>query len=183
MIESAGDISGISISTSISRIPHLLNESRNLFRLPEDSMIVENKSNCYFAVDRDALKIVFDNLMDNAVKYSVSPVKINVCINSVGRKVKIDFKDNGIGISAKELKKVFNKFHRIYSSNIPNVKGTGLGLHLVKEIIKSHGGKITVASEGLNKGSTFSIELPVYQPDKNRFANKLLKKSKRKKKA
>jgi len=164
-----------------STITSLLLESRILFRLPEDSMIVGNNSNCNFAVDRDTLKIVFDNLIDNAVKYSTNPVKIIVSINCTPRKVYIDFKDHGIGIPSKELKKIFNKFHRIYSSDIPSVKGTGLGLYLVKEIIKSHGGKISVLSEGSGKGSTFSIELPVYQPNENRFANKLLQKSKRNK--
>jgi signal transduction histidine kinase len=165
-----------------STVTNLLMGSRKLFRLPENSIIIENNSSCNFTADRDALKIVFDNLMDNAMKYSTNSVKINVRINCTPRKVLIDFKDHGVGIASKELKKIFNKFHRIYSSNIPSVKGTGLGLYLVKEIIKSHGGKIFALSEGIEMGSTFTIEMPVYQPDKNLLANKLLKKSKRTKK-
>jgi len=82
----------------------------------------------------------------------------------------------GIGIPPGEFKKVFNKFHRIQNNNVPNVKGTGLGLYSTKEIIRNHGGKISVLSEGENKGSKFTIELPVYRSSKKRFLNKLLKK-------
>ena len=70
---------------------------------------------------------------------------------------------------------MFKKFHRIYNPDSPNVKGTGLGLYWVKEIIKSHKGKISVTSEGINKGSTFKIELPVYHPSTGRFLTKLFK--------
>ena len=102
-------------------------------------------------------------------------------IISNSKKVIVEFSDNGIGLPLKEQKKVFNKFYRIYHPDIPNVKGTGLGLYWVKEIIKSHGGKISVASEGKGKGTKFTIELPVYRVAENHFVNKLLKKSKKQK--
>jgi signal transduction histidine kinase len=164
-----------------STVTQLVLEAKELFRLPSDAITIDSNADCAFAVDRETFKIVFDNLLDNSIKYSINSVQISVKVWCSSQKVHIEFKDNGIGITSKELKKVFNKFHRIYSKDIPNVKGTGLGLYLVKEIIKSHGGKIYVTSEGTGKGSVFIIDLPVYQPDKNRFANKLLKKSKRKK--
>jgi signal transduction histidine kinase len=90
------------------------------------------------------------------------------------QKVFIFFADNGIGIPPKEQKKIFNKFYRIYSKEIPNVKGTGLGLYRVREIIKAHGGKITVSSEGENRGSTFKIELPAYDALSNRQLKRFL---------
>jgi two-component system phosphate regulon sensor histidine kinase PhoR len=92
----------------------------------------------------------------------------------------IEFEDRGIGIPIKEQKKVFSKFHRIYDKDIPNVKGTGLGLYWVKEIIKNFGGRISLSSEGKYKGSTFRIELPIYESSKKRYINKLLKLTKRK---
>lgn len=163
-----------------SAIKQILNESVEEFRLPPDTINIEENAPCEFVIDIDGLKTVFDNLIDNAVKYSVQPAKINVKVSCNTQKVVIEFRDNGIGIASKELKKVFNKFHRVYHQNVPNVKGTGLGLYQVKEIIKNHGGKIYIFSEGENKGTTFKIELPIYQVFKKRFLAKLLKQSEQK---
>jgi signal transduction histidine kinase len=164
-----------------SAIKQILQQSIEQFRLPPDTVIVEENADCEFVIDIDGLKTVFDNLIDNAVKYSLQPAKINVNISCNTQKVVIEFTDNGIGIDPKELKKIFNKFHRVYHQNIPNVKGTGLGLYQVKEIIKNHGGKIYVFSEGEGKGTTFKIELPIYQVFKKRFLTKLLERSEQKK--
>jgi signal transduction histidine kinase len=164
-----------------SAIKQILNESIEEFRLAPDTINIEENAICEFVIDIDGLKTVFDNLIDNAVKYSLPPVKINVNISCNTQKVVIEFADSGIGIAPKELKKVFNKFHRVYHQNIPNVKGTGLGLYQVKEIIKNHGGKITIFSEGDGKGTTFKIELPIYQVFRRRFLAKLLKQSEQKK--
>ena len=89
--------------------------------------------------------------------------------------LKIEFADNGIGISPKEQKKIFNKFYRIYGKDIPSVKGTGLGLYRVRELIKTHRGKITVSSEGEGKGTTFRIELPIYQGENNNWRKNIFK--------
>jgi signal transduction histidine kinase len=158
-----------------------LQQSIEQFRLPPDTVIIEENADCEYVIDIEGLKTVFDNLIDNAIKYSLQPVTINVKISCNTQKVVIEFTDNGIGIPPKELKKIFNKFHRVYHQNIPSVKGTGLGLYQVKEIIKNHGGKIYVFSEGEGKGTTFKIELPIYQVFKKRFLTKLLKRSEQKK--
>ncbi|MGB5848232.1 MAG: HAMP domain-containing sensor histidine kinase [Ignavibacteriaceae bacterium] len=164
-----------------SAIKQILNESIEQFRLPADAINIKENAVCEFVIDIDGLKTVFDNLIDNAVKYSLQPAKINVNIRCNTQKVVIEFTDNGIGIAPKELKKVFNKFHRVYHQNIPNVKGTGLGLYQVKEIINNHGGNIYIFSEGDGKGTTFNIELPIYKVFKKRFLTKLLKQSEQKK--
>ena len=70
---------------------------------------------------------------------------------------------------------IFKKFHRVHDRDAPSVKGTGLGLYWVHEIIRHHGGRTSVFSEGKNRGSTFRVELPVYRPFKNRRINRLLK--------
>ena len=80
-----------------------------------------------------------------------------------------------LGFITKEQKKIFNKFYRIYNKEIPNVKGTGLGLYRVKEIVKAHSGKIMVSSDGEGKGTTFRIEFPSYQTINKRRLKKLLK--------
>ena len=157
-------------------IYNLLKESAGQFRLPDDVINISGNAKCEIVTDSKAMKIVLDNLIDNAIKYSAGSVKIDVKLFCNPKKFIIEFSDRGIGIPPGELKKVFNKFHRIQNNNIPNVKGTGLGLYWTKEIIRNHGGKISVLSEGENKGTKFTIELPVYQASKKRFINKLLKK-------
>jgi len=159
-----------------STIINLLKESTGQFRLPDDVININGSAPCKIVTDSSAMKIVLDNLTDNAIKYSAGSVKIDVKLSCNQKKFLIEFSDIGIGIQPGELKKVFNKFHRIQHNNIPNVKGTGLGLYWTKEIIRNHGGKISVLSEGENKGTKFTIELPVYQVSKKRFINKLLKK-------
>ena len=147
----------------------ILKETFEQFNLPEDSVTVDCKADCDCLIDKNSMKIVFDNLIDNAVKYSASNIKIFISIECTDRKIVIHFVDKGIGIPVTEQKKIFNKFYRIYNNNIPSVKGTGLGLYRVKEIIKNHSGKITAFSEGINKGTTFRIELPAYRDVKNSF--------------
>ena len=164
-----------------STLKKLLNESLEQFRLSSSVCKFEIDAYSEIVIDKNAMKIVFDNLIDNAIKYSIKEIKLNVKISSNSKRVFIDFSDNGVGLPLKEQKKIFNKFYRIYHSDIPSVKGTGLGLYWVKEIIRNHGGKIYVSSEGTGKGSKFTIELPVYEALENRFVNKLLKKSNEKK--
>lgn len=154
-----------------------INESIEKFRLDEIAVKINGSASCQVVADINALKIVIDNLFDNAIKYSMTELKINVKLNCSAKKFMFEFSDNGIGISSKELKKIFNKFYRIYDKNIPSVRGTGLGLYWAREIIKNHGGRILVFSEGLNKGTIFKIDLPVYQASKKRFVKKLLRRA------
>lgn len=169
------------VCDATSTLKKIINDSLEQFRLPPSTYKIEIGSSSEIVIDKNAMKIVFNNLIDNAIKYSVQEVQLNVKIGSNSNKVIIEFIDNGIGLLPKEQKKIFNKFYRIYHQDIPSVKGTGLGLYWVKEIIKSHGGKISVYSEGTGKGSRFTIELPVYKASEKRFVNKLLKNSKDKK--
>ncbi len=156
-------------------VKELINESCEKFRVTKENFLVSADVSCEIVASRDALKIVFDNLVDNAVKYSTNLAKITVSLICNSKKVLINFSDLGIGISAKEQKKIFNKFYRIYNKEIPNVKGTGLGLYRVKEIIKAHDGKILVYSEGEGKGTTFKIELPAYSSISKQRLKKFLK--------
>lgn len=141
--------------------PKLIKASVAQFRLPEDTLELKFNTNCEVMIDVSSLGMVFNNLVDNSIKYSDSKVQIKVTAECTQKKLIIDFKDNGIGIPVKEQKKVFQKFYRIYDKNIPNVKGTGLGLYWVKEIIKNHKGDIYIMNSGKSEGTTFRIELPV----------------------
>lgn len=139
----------------------ILNDSAIQFRLTETSIKIDVKSGGIVLADADGLKTVFNNLIDNSIKYSSDEIKINLKMFSEAKKYVIEFQDNGIGIPADKQKKIFNKFYRIMNSDSPSVKGTGLGLFWVSEIIKGHRGKIFVKDN--ETGTTFRIELPLYQ--------------------
>jgi len=133
-------------------------------------------------IDKDSMQIVFDNLTDNAKKYSSSAAEIFVKLSKHQKHILIEFIDKGVGITAKDQKKIFYKFLRISNKNIPNVKGTGLGLYWVKGIIKQHGGKVSAHSEGKDKGTCIRIELPIYQTSKKFYINSLLRQTAKKQK-
>ena len=161
-------------------IRSLVEEIRNQFRLPEEAVRVEGEAPCECVVEQNAFRILLSNLMDNAIKYSPSPVRITVRMRCASKRIVIEFSDEGIGLDSNEQKRIFNKFHRVQHPRMPNVKGTGLGLYWAREIVKYHGGKIEAFSEGRNRGTTFRIELPIYTVSKKWYLNRLLRDSRRK---
>ncbi len=112
----------------------------------------------FLNADEFHLSNVFNNLLDNALKYSNNDCAINIVIEKKGGHTIIRFADNGIGIEAAVQKKIFDKFYRVEGGNLHGTKGFGLGLSYVRSIIEAHGGTIEVRSE-LNKGSEFIIKL------------------------
>ncbi len=153
----------------------LFRESTSQLKLGAESVSITGNAPYSCVIDPNTMRMVVDNLVDNAIKYSQSSPQITMDLSIVRNHVVVKFIDNGIGIDQEEQKHIFKKFHRVYNRSVPNVKGTGLGLYFVKEIIKTHGGRVTVQSEGIGKGTTFRIELPIYQAVKQRYINNLLK--------
>jgi two-component system, OmpR family, phosphate regulon sensor histidine kinase PhoR len=111
------------------------------------------------------------NLLDNAIKYNKNNPEIKISTENFARDIVIKIQDNGIGMTAESQKKIFEKFYRVPTGNVYNVKGFGLGLNYVKELAKSHKGKIVVESE-LNKGSIFSLYLPYLNGYKKPLSHK-----------
>jgi two-component system phosphate regulon sensor histidine kinase PhoR len=107
--------------------------------------------------DRSYLRLCLINLVENAIKYSATPV-IDVSTKIDGNVLQIAVKDNGIGIATEHQKKIFERFYRITDGELHISKGFGLGLNFVKKVIDTHHGKIEVASE-LGSGSIFTIKL------------------------
>jgi signal transduction histidine kinase len=105
------------------------------------------------------LKSIFENLLDNASKYSPKKSRINIRVEHSAKKIIVSIKDEGIGIRNKEKSKLFKKFSRIPSEVTSSVEGSGLGLYWVKQIVELHGGRISVKSRH-GKGSTFIVEIP-----------------------
>lgn len=115
----------------------------------------------YVVAEADELRTVVSNLIDNAVKYSKSDVDVSVQIEPVGvKRVALRVQDHGIGIPQSQLKRIFKRFYRVPGHVARRIKGTGLGLFIVRSIIEKHGGRVFAESEGEGKGSTFTILLP-----------------------
>ena len=117
-------------------------------------------------VDPDALVQALMNLLDNAVKYSGTAKKIQVCLAQTNEELSIAVTDYGIGIPPEQQEKIFDKFYRVGTSLVHEVKGSGLGLSIVQHIAEAHRGHVSVESQP-GYGSTFTIHLPITpeQPD------------------
>lgn len=111
--------------------------------------------------DIDELKAAFSNLLDNAVKYSDDEVRVSVSVSTLDdKRVAVRVSDKGIGIPSAQLKPIFKRFYRVPGRFMGHVKGTGLGLFIVKSVVKKHGGRVFAESRGLGHGSTFTVHLP-----------------------
>jgi two-component system, OmpR family, sensor histidine kinase SenX3 len=119
---------------------------------PVESMMVDG--------DVDELRTAIGNLLDNAVKYSAKAVRITVELASPSPgTLWVRIRDRGVGIPRRQLRRIFNRFHRFQARGF-SVKGTGLGLYIVRSIARQHGGRVFAESEGEGAGATFTLELP-----------------------
>jgi two-component system phosphate regulon sensor histidine kinase PhoR len=123
-------------------------------------ILIENNASV-FTIQADPIHItnVVYNLLDNAVKYCTTKPFISITTKNERNYLVIEIKDNGIGIRKEDLKMIFDKFYRVSTGNIHDIKGFGLGLFYVKLIINEHNGSIDVKSK-IGEGSTFIIKLP-----------------------
>jgi two-component system phosphate regulon sensor histidine kinase PhoR len=138
-----------------------------MLRLEEKGGSLELKleaENSLIEADEVHFSNLINNLMDNAVKYSKEnvPPRITLTTTSNKKVFIIRMEDNGIGMNRETVKRIFEKFYRAHTGNIHNVKGFGLGLSYVKDIIDAHDGNIRVESV-LGKGSCFTIEMPLHR--------------------
>ncbi len=118
-----------------------------------------NAESYQIQIDKLHFTNVINNLIDNSLKYCDTEPKLSILVENEPETLVIKIKDNGIGISEKDQANIFKKFFRVHTGDVHNVKGFGLGLYYVREIIKGHNGQITVKSS-LNNGTEFTIKLP-----------------------
>ncbi len=109
--------------------------------------------------DREALSGALWNLLDNAVKYSTGEMHVRAAVATVNGKVEVSVADQGMGISPEDLRHVFERFYRSEAARAAGTRGTGIGLAVVQEIVKAHGGAVRAQSEP-GRGSRFTIVLP-----------------------
>ena len=118
-------------------------------------------------IDKDAIVQAVNNLIDNSLKYSGKMKKVKVRAFKEERNLVIAIQDFGIGIEKDKMDKIFDRFYRGGDELTRKVKGSGLGLTLVKHIVDAHHGSVHIESE-LGKGSTFSLKLPLEETDRGR---------------
>jgi two-component system phosphate regulon sensor histidine kinase PhoR len=173
------------LNRQVEKVLQIAKEERNEFRLNKEQVdlheLVKNAADSFGVTihdkqgkitldlkaanhtvnaDRQHLANVIYNLLDNAVKYTNEAPLIKIGTVNLDKKILLSVQDNGIGIKKEYQRKIFDKFFRVPSGNLHNVKGFGLGLSYVRNIVNAHGWKIKVDSEP-GKGSTFTLEIPV----------------------
>ncbi|HTE90189.1 MAG TPA: HAMP domain-containing sensor histidine kinase [Terriglobales bacterium] len=122
---------------------------------------VNNGAGTSVVGDDEELRTAVSNVIDNAIKYSGPAVDIAVRLETPDDKhVTLSVRDKGVGISAQELKRIFKRFYRVPNRSLTNIKGTGLGLFIVRAIARKHGGRVFAQSEGESRGTTVVLELP-----------------------
>jgi len=141
--------------------------ARTRYRLPEEALTYRESftrgEGRRVLGDEDELRVVVSNLLDNAIKYSGSEPRVSVELEQTDHTtVALRVRDKGIGISPAERKRIFKRFYRIPGAT--RVKGTGLGLFIVRSVVAQHGGKVLVESGGVGQGSAFIVELPMVAP-------------------
>jgi signal transduction histidine kinase len=137
--------------------------TRTRHQLPRESFAYDGPESLRVRGDASALETAVLNLLDNAVKYSKDKesVKVEVAVAAdEDGQAHLRVKDHGIGMSRAHLRFVFNRFYRIGSEVRRSHKGTGLGLFIVKSVVKGHRGTVAAESAGPDRGSTFTVTLP-----------------------
>ena len=135
-------------------------ELRERHHLSNESVRIDETRPLLVRGDADELGLVFRNLLENAVKYSDQPAQIRVGIEEISDgRIKVEILDQGIGIPKQELRRIFRRFYRASRDVQRQVSGLGLGLFVVRTLLRKHGGRIVALSEGAGRGSRFVVTL------------------------
>jgi two-component system sensor histidine kinase SenX3 len=143
--------------------------ARTSYHLPEEALtyresLANGSAPCVLG-DKDELKAAVSNLVDNAIKYSGPHIQVAVELEQPeAAHATLRVRDRGVGILPGERKRIFKRFYRSPGADAIRVKGAGLGLFIVRSVIKRHGGRVFAESEGAGRGSTFTVQLPVLRP-------------------
>jgi signal transduction histidine kinase len=142
-------------------VQHACALTRTRNQLPEAAVAYTGPASLLLKGDSTALETAVLNVLDNAVKYSTEHVVVTVRLEEEGNGVaRLSVQDRGVGMNRAHLRFIFNRFYRIGSEVRRSRTGTGLGLFIVKSVVKAHGGTVRADSEGEGRGTTFVMRLP-----------------------
>ncbi len=140
-------------------------EVRARHHLPEEAIQLHGAGPCPVWGDATEFGMIFGNLVENAVKYSESPVEVRVDLRpSEDGRVAVEITDRGIGIPAEDLSKIFQRFYRAGRDVQRKAAGLGLGLFIVRSLVRRHGGRVWARSDGVGRGSRFVVTLRAATP-------------------
>jgi signal transduction histidine kinase len=142
-----------------------MDAARTRHHLPLETLhyneALNNGGDAHVRGSADDLRTAVFNVLDNAIKYSGEKVDVRVQMEVPdARRVVLRVQDQGVGIPPDDVKRIFRRFYRVTHRSLAHVKGTGLGLFIVKAIAKKHGGRVFAESDGLGRGTTVVLELP-----------------------
>lgn len=157
-----GEKKGMHLQAEPVSINELLQQLVDTHQLINQHQITFSRESGMPSINIDKMHIAnaVNNLLDNAIKYTIGSINIRVVSKLVDNQWMLSIADNGIGIASSDVKHIFQPFYRVPTGNTHRVKGFGLGLHYVKQVITGHKGRIEVESSP-GKGSTFTIYLPI----------------------
>jgi signal transduction histidine kinase len=158
----AGQILLDKTSCDLARcISSVITEQGSIFSSRRQQVVFRPPTQAVAAlVDVELMHIVFENLLDNASKYSFEGTTTSVELRQDQSSIYVRVRDKGVGIPKEDQQKLFQKFSRIVNPLSDTVSGTGLGLYWARKIVELHGGTLKVTSRA-GKGSTFSVKLPI----------------------
>jgi signal transduction histidine kinase len=131
------------------------------YKIEPNTVQIDVADDLSVVTDGAALETVLKNLLDNSFKYSNEPVRVTVSAKRSDTGTVIEVRDHGIGIAAKHLKRLFERFYRVPSEAVYARSGTGLGLFVVSSLVRNMGGHMRVQSDGPERGTSFCVELPL----------------------
>lgn len=147
----------------VKLLKDVIGEQQDTFRSREQKIHLSHDRKQIFAdVDKAKIRMVFENIIDNASKYSPIKTDINIHVSIDKTCINVSIEDKGVGISKKDIPNLFQKFVRVRNPLSAYVGGTGIGLYWARKIVLLHGGDIEVKSK-LRHGSTFTITIPAHQ--------------------
>ncbi|MGC9363283.1 MAG: sensor histidine kinase [Fidelibacterota bacterium] len=155
-------------------LTEIVEELRIQYELTDEQVRITGSSESQAVLDLVTMRLLFENLFDNSIKYSRKEPQIEIELADSDKYITILYRDFGYGVPLSQLRRIFKKFYRLRGVSRSNVRGTGLGLYLVKNIVNFHGGRIKARIPEEKPGLQFHIELPRYPLCRKRYLNKLL---------
>lgn len=153
--------SNIEVFNFLDVLEKAVEQNSHLDRSVTDRIDLNCPDDLNLRSNRLAFNLIFGNLIENSIKYSPNDSLINVIVTRSAHHIHCEINDSGVGLTKREQKRIFDMFHRSPRATKQAIPGTGIGLYIVKSMIRALGGRVWAKSQGLGKGSSFHILLPI----------------------